>query len=145
VPLCDLELDRVTEILPPNSQRARALPWPEDVPVLVAGDMTEYDEPDKVGSRRALWVWYRETFPSGNKTDPEDPLEMMRDIVFNEIGLLIAEATSNIQKHGSLYEWSREHTKAEAAQFWNDLMRRLGYDIPEPEEAKPKKKRKEKS
>jgi hypothetical protein len=115
-------------ILLPGCAAFDNLPWPDDVPVLVAADVTEPPEPDGHG-RKALWTWFLETFPPG-----EGPQFDMREAARLQFDLLLPHFVS-------LNTWSWMHSREEAADLWNAFLRTLGYATPEPE---PKKKRRKK-
>lgn len=127
--------DATTDVLLPGCAAFDNLPWPADVPILVAADLIEPPEPDCVGGRKALWVWFRETFPPGTGQAGE-----MREAAWLQLGLLVTAGLPPLL-WPSLNTWARGHSKEEAAALWNAFLRQLGYATPEPE---PKKKRRKK-
>lgn len=113
--------DKGYEVLLPHCKKAKALPWPDDVPILTAEDIV-VGGGDGAGKKLAVWQWFRKTFPAG-----DEEWNTMRDIVMYQWG----NATAHNGFGRSMMEVALTFTASVVAAFWNDTLRRCGYDVPE--------------
>lgn len=118
-------IDPVTKIPRAFSPEAQALPWPESVPILLAGDLGNPREP-KDPKRPTIWCWFLLTFPTAKVGGVK---EQMADVVHNELFRVQTEVFGRKQAL-SLKYFALEYSPETVAALWNHVMARLGYTVP---------------
>ncbi len=116
-----------------SKKRLLALPWPDDVPVLVGEDIDSYV--DTLGrSRKTIRDWAREVF--GTETKEEQMLYDQFSYVFYEV----MEANCDVRDKGLLnfsnvpstpnYQSTKAYYSTdEVAAWWNEALREVGYEV----------------
>jgi hypothetical protein len=111
----------------PRPVKLRPGVWPERVPVLVAGDIARNVGHDADGTRHDLAGWLEVTFdcdsPTGHLANP------CYDKALTALCAVIAELTGN--RELAIWEFcaDEEYSLKQIAGVWNEMLRRLGYDV----------------
>lgn len=102
--------------------RAKRASWPDEVPVLTAGDMCKGRFERDDGRQRCLLGWLTFVFP----VYPEDdaPCDVPLFALQYEVECIAPRVA--VQD----YMDADETTLDAAARLWNRAMRNLGYDVP---------------
>src|SRR5262245_43353783 len=134
------------ETLSSRTKAFQDLPWPDEVPVLVAADVATEDTPVR-SDKHPLWIWLRLAFPlpteeelaaydaerqaceeAGNEPRPDPRLmTWAKDVAHHYLLKVLDERAGH---WGSLFTHSEQMTPAELADAWNECLGRLGYAAP---------------
>jgi hypothetical protein len=104
--------------------------WPDEVPILVAGDLVRRGH-----SGRTLSDWLRVAFYSGTLhpwKDVSDPAEVALIFASKLLRKVADESGMNHNVTGYTDQLVDYYGQAECARIWNMMLVQLGYEIPEP-------------
>ena len=103
----------------PGSKEFEALPWPDETPILAAGNIC--DRGWELDRRRSLEEWVTITFNPTRRA--ESFAESVAQLVLREV---VAEITG-VREAPWVWLEEKKASRAKAAAAFNEAMRRLGY------------------
>ncbi len=100
--------------------------WPDDVPILSADDLTWRGE-SQDGERKDLLIWFDHAF--GLPTAPRlyaEGQEMLKAVLSDRIG----KPVTALWHFAEYVESHHKPSLAWQAACWNEMLGRLGYELP---------------
>lgn len=119
------EASRQEEAPPAPSKPRRGMP--SELPILVARDISWTGDGEKSRSLDWWLYWSFPLCPAGLKTSPEDrAAKVLKEVLSERIGKKVVSLTTFMEYVANHRTPSLEWQAA----CWNEMVRRLGYEVP---------------